>query len=124
MDGYTYPTYQDFTAARERALRLTPDFPRALPGLQSTCIGWPTPVANPRGPLDGSSLPLVLGAAGVGDIESTRDVVAQIPGSAVVEFPGVHHGLYMSAGNRCVVAHANRYFTDRTLPPPGTVCQG
>ncbi|MER7076755.1 TAP-like protein [Saccharopolyspora kobensis] len=120
-DGFTYRTYEDFEAAAERARRLTPDFPHALPGLQTTCLGWE--VTNPRGPLDGENLPPILGASGANELLTTREVVSHVPGSTVIEFPGVYHGLYMAAGNRCVIDHVNRYFTDATLPPEGTVCE-
>ncbi|KAA5828792.1 alpha/beta fold hydrolase [Saccharopolyspora hirsuta] len=121
-DGFTYRTYEEFEAAADRARRLAPDFPHALPGLQTTCLGWPE-VTNPRGPLNGTNLPPILGAAGANERLTTREVTSHVPGSTVIEFPGVHHGLYMSAGNRCVIAHANRYFTDGTLPPEGTICE-
>lgn len=121
-DGFSYPTYPEYRQAVARGRRNAPDFPRAAAGLFSPCIGWPTPFANPRRLLRTPGLAPVLEVAGINEINNVRDVAAQLPRSSVISVPGIYHGLYMAAGNRCVITLADRYFIDRTLPPVETVC--
>jgi hypothetical protein len=67
-------------------------------------------------------LPPFLGAGPVVEYGQVRAVVDQVPGSVTIRFDDIGHGLYLNEGNRCVIGHADRYLTDRVLPPPDTVC--
>ncbi|MFF3438592.1 alpha/beta fold hydrolase [Streptosporangium sp. NPDC002721] len=89
--------------------------------LPLTCAGWPVPVTNPPTPMP-RTLPPLLGAGTWQDLDSTRRVVGQIPGSRTIEHDGPGHNLFGAMANPCVIDHVSRYVTERRLPPRGTTC--
>jgi pimeloyl-ACP methyl ester carboxylesterase len=109
-------------ATVRRLDRIAPNTGASFPLIQhiTTCVGWPTPVTNPPRPLPTHLAPL-LGAGTWTDFRGTSRVVSQVPGSTTIYHDGPGHTLY-GTGNACVIAHADRYFTTRRLPPPGTKC--
>lgn len=121
-DGDVYTGFRDYLASVERGHRLSPNFPRARTAWRTKCLGWPTPVANPRRPLDPTGLPPLLGAGTWTDFHGPAAIADAVPGSVAIKIEGYGHGLYMNHGNPCVIAHANQYFIDQSLPPTGTVC--
>ncbi|WP_219415921.1 alpha/beta fold hydrolase [Pseudonocardia nigra] len=120
-----YPRYRNgahVAATVQRIRSVAPNtgvgHPLVAHGL--TCVGWPAPVTNPPAPLP-DGVPPLLGAGTWGDFDGTARVLAQVPGSVTIFHDGPGHVLYTS-GNACVVEHANRYFLEGMLPPPGTTC--
>ncbi|MEU0565883.1 alpha/beta fold hydrolase [Nonomuraea sp. NPDC005983] len=109
----------DATVARLRKVAPNAGTANTLATAGLGCIGWPTPVTNPPAALP-KGLPPLLGAGAWGESDAVGRVVAQVPGSSVVSFDGPGHTLYGT--NLCARDHINRYFTDRTLPKPGTKC--
>ena len=121
-DGYRFAGYEDYRRARQDAAAVSPNFAGEREHYRMACAGWPLPVANQPGPLPGDRLPPVLGAGPVLEYSSVRAVVDRIPGSVAIRFEDTGHGLYVNEGNRCVITLADRYLTDRVLPPADTVC--
>lgn len=120
-DDEGYATYAEFERARLRGERLSPHLPGLWQRTPLMCAGWPHPVANPRGPLPAAKLPPLVVADQASDYPATAGLLDRVPGSTGVRYEGVGHGLYL-LGQPCVIAHANRYFTERTPPPPDTTC--
>lgn len=116
-----FADYATFAATVDRLRRVAPDT-----GIGGTtvgrlgCLGYPTPVTYPTGPLP-RNLPPLLGAGTWSDFPATDRAIAQVPGSRSLYHDGPGHELY-ATGNACVIAHVDRYLTDRVLPPPGTQC--
>ncbi|WP_053174592.1 alpha/beta fold hydrolase [Nonomuraea sp. SBT364] len=121
-DGLRFAGYADYRGALAIGRRLSPNLPDMGVWHRLGCAGWPGRVANPPSPLPSSGLPPFLGAGTWTDYADTADLALRVPGSSTVRYDGPGHGLYLT-GNACVIAHADRYLTDLTLPPPGTVCR-
>ncbi|WP_249125194.1 alpha/beta fold hydrolase [Saccharopolyspora erythraea] len=122
-DGVAFRDYEDYEAALARGAELSPNFPGLYATRELMCTSWTGPVANPRGPLP-PGLPPMFGTGGWREFESVQNVLSQVPGSVGVKFDGPQHGLYLNEADKCVIGHADRYFTDRALPPAGTACPG
>ncbi|TYB65995.1 alpha/beta hydrolase [Nonomuraea sp. PA05] len=120
-DGLRYRDYREYQAVRAMGEKLSPNLAGTGVWHRLGCVGWPTPVKNPAGPLP-AGLPPFLGAGTWGDYASTADIVRRVPGSATVRYDGHGHGLYLS-GDACTIAHANAYLMDLRLPAPGTTCR-
>jgi pimeloyl-ACP methyl ester carboxylesterase len=120
-DGLGYGSYQEYRDAADRQRALSPNFGGVLDAMRLTCTGWTGPVTDPPAPLPADDLPPFLGAGSWGDGATTEAAAAQVPGSVTVRVDGPGHVLYES-GNRCVIAHADRYLIDLVLPARGTVC--
>ncbi|MFB9626216.1 alpha/beta fold hydrolase [Nonomuraea helvata] len=84
------------------------------------CLGYPSPVTFPTGPLP-ETVPPLLGAGTWVDFPGTERVVRQVRGSRTIYHDGPGHEIYLS-GNACVTEKVNAYFVDRILPAPGTEC--
>ncbi|WP_232660278.1 alpha/beta fold hydrolase [Pseudonocardia sp. TRM90224] len=121
-DGFRFDDFDDFAAARAQAATMSPHFAGEREYYASLCAAWRIPVANPSGPLPGDRLPPFLGAAPIVELAAVRAAVDQVPGSSLIRFDDVGHGLYLNEGNRCVVEKADRYLIDGVLPPSDTVC--
>lgn len=83
------------------------------------CVGWPVPVTDPPRPLP-AGLPPLLGAGAWVESDAVERVLRQVPGSGSIRHDGPGHTLYLS--NDCARAAIDRYFTDLTVPAPGTEC--
>ncbi|ONI76096.1 hypothetical protein ALI144C_35965 [Actinosynnema sp. ALI-1.44] len=121
-DDAGYPSYAAYTQARHRGERLSPHLPGLWQRMPLMCAGWPHPVANPRDPLPAGKLPPLMIADQALDYPATAGLLSRVPGSGGVRYDGVGHGLYL-LGQPCVIAHANRYFIDRTPPATTTICR-
>jgi hypothetical protein len=121
-DGRGFADYPEYRRIRELGGRISPHFAGIQLWHALGCAGWPTPVTNPPAALPADRLPPLLGAGTWTDHADTAAIVAPVPGSGTVRFDGPGHGLYLS-GDRCTIAHANRYLAFRRLPPPGTLCR-
>ncbi|MCP3805582.1 alpha/beta hydrolase [Allokutzneria sp. A3M-2-11 16] len=114
-DGFRYASYDDFAASAARERVAAPDFPTFRTGYQaSTCAGFPGPVRNPRGPLDGAKLPPLLGVSGLVNQPETGDVVHRVPRSVMVPVSKWEHVLYQ--GDPAVRERIDRYFGENTAP--------
>ncbi|MEV4110509.1 alpha/beta hydrolase [Nonomuraea sp. NPDC049695] len=120
-DGLRFGGYREYRAVRALGERVSPNLAGMGLWHRLGCVGWPTPVTNPRAPLP-AGLPPLLGAGSWTDHDDTADIVRRVPGSATVRYDGHGHGLYLT-GNACVIAHADAYLMDLRLPPTGTVCR-
>lgn len=120
-DWPRFASRKEAAATTKRLLRIAPNAGAANTLASATlgCIGWPVSVSNPPAPLP-KSLPPMLGAGAWGESDAVARVLSQVPGSATVYHDGPGHTLY--GNNKCARDHANRYFTDRTLPPTRTNC--
>ncbi|MEV4245174.1 alpha/beta fold hydrolase [Streptosporangium canum] len=121
-DGMGYGSYEEYQEGRRRGGRLSPNFAGNEQWHPLACVGWPTPVTNPRAPLPVEDLPPFLGVGTWVDYAGSMDLVLRVPGSSTVRYEGHGHGLYLS-GDTCAIAHVNRYLTSLRLPPAGTVCR-
>ncbi|MEV0422472.1 alpha/beta fold hydrolase [Streptosporangium canum] len=121
-DGLGFGGYQEFQRMKALGERLSPNFAGDELWHPLACAGWPAPVANPAAPMPADRLPPFLGAGTWTDHAVTAGIVMRVPGSSTVRYNGPGHGLYLS-GNRCAIAHANRYLTSLRLPPRGTTCE-
>ncbi|MBB5432636.1 alpha/beta fold hydrolase [Nocardiopsis composta] len=122
-DGIRFENYEEYRRASEEQAELSPDFGAAMAGYETLCSAWPAPEANPRGPIDAEGLPPILAAGSTQEFHLTSSLADEIPGSVALEMKGMGHGLYIGDGNECVMAHADRYLVDGTLPEQGTVCR-
>ncbi|MEU6717778.1 alpha/beta fold hydrolase [Nonomuraea sp. NPDC046802] len=120
-DWPRFANLKELTAATARLRKIAPNTGTAntLASASLGCIGWPVPVTSPPAPLP-KGLPPMLGAGAWGESDTVADVLAQVPGSAVIHHDGPGHTLYID--NPCARDHIDRYFTDRTLPPKQTQC--
>ncbi|MFF4622001.1 alpha/beta fold hydrolase [Nonomuraea jabiensis] len=84
------------------------------------CLGYPSPVTFPSGPLP-KTVPPLLGVGTWADYPATERVVRQVRGSATIYHDGPGHEIYLS-GNACVTRKVNAYLVDKILPAPGTKC--
>ncbi|WP_431899520.1 alpha/beta fold hydrolase [Nonomuraea sp. bgisy101] len=121
-DGLGFRSYEEFQRMKALSERISPNFAGNALWHPLACVGWPTPVTNPAGPLPADRLPPFLGAGSWTDHDDTADIVTRVPGSSTVRYNGSGHGLYLS-GNKCTISHANRYLTFLRLPPRGTTCE-
>ncbi|MBB2748351.1 UNVERIFIED_ORG: hypothetical protein FHR35_008244 [Microbispora rosea subsp. rosea] len=48
--------------------------------------------------------------------------MSRIPGSVTVRYGGPVHVVYLRAKDPCVTGYADRYLTNLTLAPTGTLC--
>ncbi|GLX08227.1 hypothetical protein [Microbispora sp. NBRC 16548] len=48
--------------------------------------------------------------------------MSRIPGSVTVRYGGPVHVVYLRAKDPCVTGSADRYLTNLTLAPTGTLC--
>ncbi|MCP2168838.1 alpha/beta fold hydrolase [Goodfellowiella coeruleoviolacea] len=117
-----FASYADYQAEVHRGRELSPNFPGYQAAMRMPCVGYPGPVSNPPSPINPRGLPPLLGVADLPSLNATRNVADQVPGSVTIAIDGLEHGAYLNFGNPCVVAHANRYFVDRVLPPAGATC--
>lgn len=106
----------------DRLAGVDPDFGAAgtFAASMLACVGWPVGVDDPVRALPRDTPPL-LAVGSWGDAAMTRRAVDRIPGSGSVTVDGPGHELY-ATGNACVIAHADRYLTAGTVPPPNTRC--
>lgn len=121
-DALGYQGYDGFVRGRRHAERISPDLGGGSGWEALVCSGWKRPIANPPRPLPAEGLPPVLGLGSQGDFPMTEALVGKIPGSVAVRYEGPGHVMYL-ANNRCMTEHADRYLTELTLPPAGTVCR-
>ncbi|MET7672305.1 alpha/beta hydrolase [Micromonospora luteifusca] len=118
--------YREYAAQLRRAALLAPDlrYPPALFALV-TCLGTPTPVANPQHRLRvRTDVPLLL-AATVHDPASGYDwarTVARQLGrhGALLTYQGWGHGSYSSSS--CVERAVDAYLIDQVVPARGASC--
>jgi pimeloyl-ACP methyl ester carboxylesterase len=121
-DGFLHDGYDAYTAAVERSREVSPHFWGVRENFALACGDWPIPVANPPAPLPADDLPPFLGAGPLLEHPSVAAVTAQVPGSVTIGYDATGHGLYVNEANACVIAHADRYLVEGTLPPEGTAC--
>ncbi|MFE9190736.1 alpha/beta hydrolase [Micromonospora sp. NPDC007208] len=118
--------YREYAGHLRRVARLAPDlrYPPALFALV-TCLGTPTPVANPQHRLRvRTDVPLLI-AATVHDPASgygwARNVARQLGRhGALLTYPGWGHGSYSSSP--CVQRAVDSYLIDRVVPARGASC--
>ncbi|MFJ5601742.1 alpha/beta hydrolase [Micromonospora parva] len=118
--------YREYVGHLGRAARLAPDlrYPPALFALV-TCLGTPTPVANPQHRLRvHTEVPLLL-AATVHDPASgygwARNVARQLGRhGALLTYDGWGHGSYTSSP--CVARAVDAYLIDQAVPARGASC--
>ncbi|MGC4833009.1 alpha/beta hydrolase [Micromonospora vinacea] len=118
--------YSEYAGHLRRAARLAPDlrYPPALFALV-TCLGTPTPVANPQHRLRvRTDVPLLL-AATVHDpatgYDWARNVARQLGRhGAVLTYQGWGHGSYSSSP--CVKRAVDSYLIDQVVPARGANC--
>ncbi|MEO3889732.1 alpha/beta fold hydrolase [Nonomuraea sp. B5E05] len=121
LDGIVFRDYEEYRKRRREGERLLPNIAGTELWHPLGCVGWPTPVTNPPGPLPAEELPPYLGVGSWTDYGRSADIVRRVPGSAAVQYQGHGHGLY-NAGNSCIIGHVNRYLISLRLPAQGTVC--
>jgi pimeloyl-ACP methyl ester carboxylesterase len=109
-------------AARTRAV--APDLRTSAFDIAMLCVNPPVPATNPQRPLHAPDVPPVLVTNALLDAatpyEGARHVAAQLPGSVLLTWDGMGHGA--ATRTPCTREHVVRYFTDTTLPAPGTHC--
>ncbi|MEV4716786.1 alpha/beta hydrolase [Micromonospora noduli] len=118
--------YSEYVGHLRRAVRLAPDlrYPPALFALV-TCLGTPTPVANPQHRLRvHTDVPLLL-AATVHDPASgygwARTVARQLGRhGALLTYQGWGHGSYTTSP--CVQRAVDSYLIDQVVPARGASC--
>ncbi|MEV1070420.1 alpha/beta hydrolase [Micromonospora parva] len=118
--------YREYVGHLGRAARLAPDlrYPPALFALV-TCLGTPTPVANPQHRLRvDTEVPLLLSAT-VHDPASgyswARNVARQLGRhGALLTYQGWGHGSYSSSP--CVARAVDAYLMDQAVPARGASC--
>ena len=118
--------YREYVGHLRRVARLAPDlrYPPALFALV-TCLGTPTPVANPQHRLRvHTDVPLLL-AATVHDpatgYDWARTVARQLGRhGAVLTYQGWGHGSYSSSP--CVQRAVDSYLIDQVVPARGASC--
>ncbi|MFF0150060.1 alpha/beta fold hydrolase [Micromonospora sp. NPDC005203] len=119
--------YREYAAHLGRAARLAPDlrYPPALFAI-ATCLGSPTPVANPQHRLRvHTKVPLLI-AATVHDPASgydwSRNVARQLGRHGVLlTYQGWGHGSYTTSVP-CVGATVDSYLIDQVVPARGATC--
>ncbi|WP_433515758.1 alpha/beta fold hydrolase [Nonomuraea sp. CA-143628] len=121
LDGFAYRDYEEYRKKRREGERLLPNIAGTELWHPLACVGWPTPVTNPPGPLLTKGLPPYLGVGAWTDFAGSADIVRRVPGSAAVQYQWHGHALYNS-GNSCIISHVNRYLISLRLPAKGTVC--
>ncbi|MFF4991557.1 alpha/beta fold hydrolase [Streptosporangium saharense] len=121
LDWPRFRNRAELAATLNRLRRIAPDTESAFTLATGTlaCVGWPVPATNPPKPLP-SGLPPLLGAGAWVESDATARVVRQAPGSVVIRHEGPGHTLYPF--NACARDHIDSYLTDRSMPPPDTVC--
>lgn len=109
-------------AARTRAV--APDVRASAFDIASLCVNPPVPATNPQRALHAPDAPPVLVTNARFDAstphEGARHVAAQLPGAVLLTWDGMGHGA--ATRTACTREHVLRYFTDATLPAPGTHC--
>jgi pimeloyl-ACP methyl ester carboxylesterase len=118
--------YREYVGHLRRAARLAPDL-RYPPALFApvTCLGTPTPVANPQHRLRvHTDVPLLL-AATVHDPASGYDWARNVAGQlgrhgALLTYRGWGHGSYSSSP--CVQRAVDSYLIDLMVPARGASC--
>ncbi|MFG1648621.1 alpha/beta hydrolase [Micromonospora sp. NPDC049275] len=118
--------YREYAGHLRRMARLAPDlrYPTAVFAL-ATCLGTPTPVANPQHRLRvRTDVPLLI-AATVHDPASgynwATNVARQLGRHGVLlTYEGWGHGSYTTSP--CVGRAVDAYLIDRVVPPRGTRC--
>ncbi|MEU8180015.1 alpha/beta hydrolase [Micromonospora sp. NPDC049044] len=119
--------YREYAAHLRRTARLAPDlrYPPALFALV-TCLGTPTPVANPQHRLRvHTDVPLLV-AATVHDPASgydwSRNVARQLGQHGVLlTYQGWGHGSYTTSV-QCVGRAVDSYLIDKVVPARGVTC--
>jgi pimeloyl-ACP methyl ester carboxylesterase len=90
----------------------------------SACVGWPRPRTDPRHFLRIQGAPPSLIVNSTYDPSTSYvwalSMQAQIPRSVLLTRHGDGHTSYLSSA--CAQRAIDRYFIDRVLPRPGTVC--
>ncbi|KAH8816532.1 Alpha/Beta hydrolase protein [Xylogone sp. PMI_703] len=93
---------------------------------QTSCIGWPAPVANPNHPLDQAAMakaPPILMVNSYHDPETSyvwaQGLLAQIPSAVLLTRNGSGHTSYNLGG--ATAAAIDAFLADGTLPAPNTV---
>jgi pimeloyl-ACP methyl ester carboxylesterase len=109
-------------AARTRAV--APDLRTSAFDIASLCINPPVPATNPQRPPDTDDAPPIMVLTSRYDpatpYQGARHVAEQLPESVLVVYDGMGHGA--ATRTACTRDHVRRYFTDATLPEPGTRC--
>ncbi|MFI7614372.1 hypothetical protein ACIBP6_24365 [Nonomuraea terrae] len=71
-DGLGFNGYEEYRKAKELGERLSPNFAGNELWHPLGCVGWPTPVTNPPGPLPVDRLPPFAGAGTWSDPPTSR----------------------------------------------------
>lgn len=115
--------------AHAEALRLAtrtvaPDVRESAFDIADLCINPPVPATNPQRPLNVRGAPPILLLNSRYDPstphQGARHVADQLPGSVLVTYDGMGHGV--ATRTPCAADLVHRYLTERRLPPPDTHC--
>ncbi|GII97379.1 alpha/beta fold hydrolase [Sinosporangium siamense] len=120
-DGYSVDGYAGYRASLARSAKVSPHFAGIWESGVLSCSPW-AKTTNPLAPLPGHKLPPLLGIGPVYEHDSVRGITDQVPGSVTLRYDGNLHGPYVNAGDKCVIAHVNRYLIDGKLPAAGARC--
>ncbi|RJL34541.1 alpha/beta fold hydrolase [Bailinhaonella thermotolerans] len=121
QDGLSVGGYEGYRRLRALGEKVSPNFAGNELWHPLACVGWPAPVKNPPAAPPSRGLPPMVAAGSWTDHDDTAYLVRNVPGSSTIRYDGSGHGLYLS-GERCTIAHANRYLLTLTPPAPGTTC--
>ncbi|MEV4809834.1 alpha/beta hydrolase [Micromonospora avicenniae] len=118
--------YREYASHLSRLTRIAPDlrYPQAVFAL-STCLGTPTPVANPQHRLRvRTDVPLLLAGTRhdpASGYNWATNVARQLGRHGVLlTYEGWGHGSYTTSP--CVSGAVDRYLLDEVVPPRGTRC--
>ncbi|WP_433356458.1 alpha/beta fold hydrolase [Microtetraspora malaysiensis] len=122
-DGLVRLGYEALVSDRRYSERISRDFGGGVgTGLEAlACSGWRHRPVKPPRPLP-AGLPPALGLGGDRDFPVTDLLVSKISRSVTVRYDGPVHVVYLRAKDPCVTGYADRYLTELTLPPAGTLC--
>lgn len=93
--------------------------------IQTACIGWPAPLANPPRPYNVTGAPTILLVNSIYDPETSYQwamaVEKEIGNAVLLTRDGAGHTSYLLGGQTAKAMDA--YLLDLKLPSPGTVLQ-